>query len=107
MTKTNVLKNVFLLSQVDKFKKVENSPTATCESKLQRTLRKIKSKFTKQEYYQPYPTGLNAGKLYGTAKVHKLKQGDTVDKLRLRRIVSNCGTASHKLANYWQNCYHH
>ena len=101
MTKTNVLKIVFLLSQVDKFKNLENSPTATCESKLQRTLRKIKSKFTKREYYQLYPTGLNARKFYGTTKVHKLKQGDTVDKLGLLRIVSNCGTASHKLANYW------
>ena len=107
MTKTNILKNVFLLAQVDKFKKLENRPTATCESKLQRTLRKIKSKFTKREYYQLYSTGLNAGKFYGTTKVHKLKQGDTVDKLGLLRIVSNCGTASHKLANYWQNCYHH
>ena len=85
---------------------MENSPTTLCESKLQQTLRKIKSKFTKPEYYQLYPTGLNAGKFYGTAKVYKLKRGDTVDKLRLGPIVSNCGTASHKLANYWQNCYH-
>ena len=61
----------------------------------------MKSKlFTEREYYQLYPTGSNAGKFYGTAKVHKLKQGDTVDHLPLRPIVSKCGTASYKLAKY-------
>ena len=35
-----------------------------------------------------------------TAKVGKLKQGDTADQLPLRPIVSNCGTASYKLVKY-------
>ena len=83
-----------------KFKKSDNSPTATCESKVQRTLRKMKSKFSGREYYQLYPAGSNAGKFYGTAKVHKLKQGDTADQLPLQPIVSNYGTASYKLAKY-------
>ena len=60
----------------------------------------MKSKFTEREYYQLYPTDSNAGKFYGTAKVHKLKQGDTVNQLPLQPIVSNCGTASYKLAKY-------
>ena len=81
-------------------KKLDNSPIATCESKVQRTLRKMKSKFTEQEYYQLYPTGSNTGKFYGTAKVHRLKQGDTVDQLHLQPIVSNYVTASYKLAKY-------
>ena len=46
--------------------KLDNSPTATCESKVQRTSRKMKSKFTEGECYQLCPTGLNAGKFYGT-----------------------------------------
>ena len=46
------------------------------------------------------PTGLNAGKFYGTAKVHKLKHVDTVDKLPLQPTVSNYWTASYKLAKY-------
>ena len=83
-----------------KFKKLDNRPRATSESKVQCTLRKMKSKFTEQEYYQIYPTGSNSGKFYGTAKAHKLKQGDTVDQLPLQPIVSNCGTASCKLAKY-------
>ena len=82
----------------DKFKKLNSSQTATCESKVQCTLRKMKSKFTEQEYYQLCPTGSNGGKFYGTVKVHKLKQGDTVDQLPLQPADSNCGTASYKLA---------
>ena len=89
MTKTNILKNVFLLSRQASSK----SSTATCESKVQRALRKLKFKFTEREYYQLYPNGSNVGKFYGTAKVHKLKQGDTVDQLPLQPIVSNSGTA--------------
>ena len=34
-----------------------NDPTETLESKVQQTLRKIKSKFTEQEYKKLYPTG--------------------------------------------------
>ena len=60
----------------------------------------MKSKFTEGECYQLCPTGSNAGKFYGTAKVRKLKQGDTLDQLPLRPIVSNCGTASYKLVKY-------
>ena len=60
----------------------------------------MKSKFTEREYYQLYPTDSNAGKFYGAAKVHKLKQGDSVDQLLLRPMVSNCGTASYKLEKY-------
>ena len=82
----------------DWFKNLDSSPTATCESKVQRTFRKMKSKFTELEYCQLYPTGLNAGKSYSTTKLHNLKQRDTVDQRPLRSIVSNCGTASYKLA---------
>ena len=61
----------------------------------------MKSKFTEQGYYLLYPTGSNVGKFYGTAKVLKLKQGDTVDQLSLWPAVSNYGTASYKLAKYF------
>ena len=47
--------------------------------KIQRTLCKMKSRFTLQEYNKVYPTGSNAGKLYGTAKIHKLPELGTVD----------------------------
>ena len=53
----------------------------------------MKSRFTLQEYNKIYPTESNAGKLYGTAKIHKLPESGTVDQLPLRPIVSNIGTA--------------
>ena len=37
--------------KTDKFKKLDSSSTATRESKVQRTLRKMKFKFTEREYY--------------------------------------------------------
>ena len=37
---------------------------------------------------------------YGTAKLHKLKENDTVDSLPLRPIISNVGTATYKTAKY-------
>ena len=39
----------------------------------------MKSKFAEKEYYQLYSTDLNEEKFYDTAKLHKLKRGDTVD----------------------------
>ena len=53
-----------------------------------------------QKYNKVYPTGSNAGKLYGTAKIQKLPESGTVDQLPLRPIVSNIGTASHYLAKH-------
>ena len=41
----------------------------------------VKSKFTQQEYKRLYPNGSNAGKFYGTAKLHKLLTFGTVDQL--------------------------
>ena len=55
---------------------------------------------TKQEYSRLYQTGSSAGKFYGTTKRHKLKNGNSVDDLPLRPIISNVGTASYRLAKY-------
>ena len=49
------------------FTVLNNDPTKTLESKVQRTLRKLKSKFTEQEYKKLYPTGSCPWKFYGTA----------------------------------------
>ena len=37
---------------------------------------------------------------YGTAKVHKISENDTVDELSVRPIVSNMATATCDLAKY-------
>ena len=41
------------------------------------------------------------GSFYGTAKVHKLKEGKGVDKRTLTPIISNIGTATHETARYF------
>ena len=98
-------KNIYVekcLSILDtkQFMKLDKNPTSLYESKTQQMLRKIKSKLSTEEYKKLYPTGSNAGRFYGTAKIHKIDINDKVDKLLLRRIVSNIGTASYQLAKY-------
>ena len=82
------------------FAKITDDPTKRIESKIQRCVRKLKSKITKEEYSKLYPTGSNPGKFYGTAKIHKLSYNDSIDQLPLRPIVSNIGTASYHLSKY-------
>ena len=70
------------------------------ERKVQNILRKIKSKLTINQYTQLYPSGSSPGKLYGSAKIHKLSNDDNVEKLPIRPIISNIGTATYLLAKY-------
>ena len=91
----------FSIISTSKFKKLDENPTVSYEAKIQRTLRKMKSRLTLQEYNKVYPTGSIAGNFYGTTKFHKLPElGTTVDQLALRPIVSNIGTASYYLAKH-------
>ena len=69
-------------------------PTKTLESKIQLTLRKLKTKITDQEYKGLYPTESQPGKLYGTAKMHKLPANGILNHLPLRPIVSNINTST-------------
>ena len=57
----------------DPFKKVITDPIASKERKTQKALKKIKSKFSEQEYKILYPTGSSPAWFYATAKMHKLK----------------------------------
>ena len=84
----------------DQFKVFENDPTKTLESKIQRVLRKIKHAVDEKLYNRLYPTSSKPGSFYGTAKVHKLKEREGVDKLTLRPIISNIGTATYEIARY-------
>ena len=81
------------------FSKLEYDPTSKLESKVQRTLRKIKSKLPENVYKKLYPTGSYPGKFYGNAKVPKLSNKN-VDDLTLRPIVSNIGTATYETVKY-------
>ena len=81
------------------FSKLDYDPSSKLESKLQITLRKIKSKLHENVYKKLYPTGSYSGKFYGNAKVHKLSTTN-VDDLTLRPIVCNIGTATYETTKY-------
>ena len=70
------------------------------ENKIQRILRKFKTRLSTQQYYQLHPTGSFPGKIFSTAKLQKLPINGTVQDLPIWPIVSNIGTASHHLAKY-------
>ena len=74
-------------------------PTSILESKLQRTLRKIKSKLPENVYKKLYSTGSYPSKFHGNAKVHKLSTNN-VDDFALRPIVSNIGFPTCETAKY-------
>ena len=74
------------------FKLNDNDNTQLIEGQVQRLLRKIKKHLPEDLYDKLYPTGSNPGRFYGTAKVHKMADGDRVDKLPIRPIISNIGT---------------
>ena len=60
--KTRYIDKCLSLLESNQFKKLNKNPTSTYEVKIQRTLRKLKSKFSREEYYKLYPTGSNAAR---------------------------------------------
>ncbi len=95
------------LSQLEtpNFSKLDADPTKSFETKVQKALHNIKDAIGEDQYKKIYPSGSNPGRFYGTAKMHKLSNDDeknmtNVDKLPLRPIVSNIGTATYKLSKY-------
>ena len=55
------------------FTKLSTDITKSIESKVQRTLLKIKNKVDKSTYEKIYPSGSNPGRFCGTAKINKLE----------------------------------
>ena len=89
-----------MILENDNFKTLDRDPTKKPEEKIQRILWKMKNRLSPQEYLRLYPSGSCPGKFYGTAKVHKISENDTVDELPIRPIVSNIGTATYNLSKY-------
>ena len=77
----------------EEFVQLEEDPTRSFQDKVQRTLLSMKSKFEEKLYEKLYPSSSRPGLYFGLAKVHKLKEGDGVDNLPLRPVISNIGTA--------------
>ena len=72
LDRTKYIEKGFLMLATKGFSKLNYDPTSKLESKVQRTLRKIKSKLPENVYIKLYPTGSSPGKLYGNVKVRKL-----------------------------------
>ena len=75
-------------------------PAKSTEEKVQRMVRKIKSKLTIQEYKRLYASGSCQGKFYGTAKLRKIDSKGLVDALPIRPIISNIITSAYHLLKY-------
>ena len=82
--------------------KLPKDNTKEVEERVQKTLRGMKEEIGETAYQKIYPSGSNPGRFYGMAKVHKLKpeDEDKVNRLPIRPIISNIGTATHKTAKY-------
>ena len=102
LDKTKYIEKCMNIIDTDKFIKLDNDNTKEIEEKVQKTLLKVKKAIGNEVYKEIYPSGSNPGKLYGTAKVHKVKlnEKDKAGKLPIRPIISNIGTATHKTARY-------
>ena len=100
MDKHKYLEKCMSMLTTKHFKQVDSDPTKTLESKVQRSLRELKSRLSPYEYKKLYPTGSCPGKLYGTAKLHKLPANGKIYDLPIRPIVSNINTATYQLAKH-------
>ena len=100
MNRSTYLEKCFILLNTSQFNKLTKDPTHATEWKIQRVVRKMKSKLPSNIYSKIYPTGSAPGKFYGAAKIHKLSPNDTIYKLSLRLTVSNISTATYHLSKY-------
>ena len=105
MDRTKYVQKCLSQLETPNFKKLDADPTHTFEKNVQTALLNIKKAIGEEQYKKIYPSGSNPGKFYGTGKIHKLSEEDernstNVDKLPLRPIVSNIGTATYKLSKY-------
>ena len=98
--RSNYTETCMSLLSSNQFKHLPNVPIKSLETKVERTIRKIKSKLSAQEYKKLYPTRSWPGKFYGTAKIHKLPVNGGINELPIRPIVSNLNTATYNLAKY-------
>jgi hypothetical protein len=82
------------------FEKLDFDPTKAFQTQVQDTLRGMKKKFTKKVYRKLYPSSSRPGLYFGLAKVHKLKGSTDVNRLPMRPVISNIGTATYELSKY-------
>ena len=81
MDQRNYTENCMSSLSSNQFVHIMNDPKKSLESKVQRTLRKIKSKLSEQNYKKLYSTRFCPGKFHGTAKIHKLSVNGCINDL--------------------------
>ena len=82
------------------FEKLDDDPTKSFQRQVQETLLSMKKKFSKKLYKKLYPSSSRPGLYYGLAKVHKLKGSNDVNRLPMRPVISNIGTATYELSKH-------
>ena len=97
--KAKYVEKVTSLLDTDNFKEQLTDKTKSAEEAVQRILLKNKTTIGEEMYTKIYPSGSNPGTFYGTTKV-KPEEQDKIEKLPPRPIISNIGTATHKIAQY-------
>ena len=100
MNRSKYIEECLSIVNSNQFLQVDKDPIASIERKEQRTIRKIKDKSPSLFCSKIYPTGSSAGQFYGTAKLHRLKDNETVEYLPLRPIISDIRTAKCELAKH-------
>ena len=73
LDRTKYIDKCLFMLGTNQFAKLDNDPTSKLESKVQRTLGKIKLKLPEKVYRKLYPTGSCPGKFYGNVSYTKLK----------------------------------
>ena len=71
--------------------------------KSKKTLRKLKYKFSDQEYKMLCSSGSSPRKFYGTTKVHKIPKNSDVSQLPVRPNLPNLNTTTYKLSKHCLN----
>ena len=100
MDRSNYTEKCMSLLSSTQFMHIPNDPNKSLESKVQRTLRKIKSKLCEKEYKKLHPTRSCLHNFYEAARIHKLSVNSGISELPIRPIVLNLNTATCNLAKY-------
>ena len=93
------MKNLNLINDKTKFKELPEDVTIKRESKLERFLRTLKNNcFNDVEYEKMYPSGSSPVKIYGSPKMHKPFDSNSLPNFR--PIVSSIGTYNYSFSKY-------
>ena len=100
LNRSKYIKQCLSLLDSNQCTELYHDPTDSIKTKVQRALRKVKTKLPANIYSKVYLASSSSGKLHGTAKIHKLDTNGKVDDLPIRPITSNIGTVTYHLAKY-------